>query len=97
MPVQALPVRLDQPVAEQVQPQIDVVRVQRLVVQGGDDRTDGDDLDPAARVRAERLRRGLAEQLGGALGAQPLGPGGAGLGDELGRAGTRCRVRYRRR
>ncbi|BBJ44631.1 hypothetical protein SSPO_073490 [Streptomyces antimycoticus] len=82
--VQAQAVRLDEPVAEQMQPQIDVMRVQRLLVQRGDDRADGDDLDAAPGVRPDRVEGGLAQQLRGPLGVEPLGPGRAGLGGQLG-------------
>ncbi|GAA3108259.1 hypothetical protein GCM10020254_62750 [Streptomyces goshikiensis] len=82
--VQVLAVRLDQAVAEQVQAQVRVVRVQRLVLQGGDHRTDGHDLDAADRVLAERLRRGGPQQFHGLLGGEALGAGRAGLGDQLG-------------
>ena len=89
--VQVLAVRLDQPVGEQVQPQIGVVRVERLVVERGDDRADGDDLDAAAGVRPDGLRGALAEQLDGPLGGSrsvPAGPGSAassGAGNQVSR------------
>ena len=60
--------RLDQPVAEQVEAQVGVVRVERLLVERGDDRTDGDDLDTAAGVGADRLGGAFTEQLDGSLG-----------------------------
>ncbi|GAA3239135.1 hypothetical protein GCM10020256_60010 [Streptomyces thermocoprophilus] len=82
--VEVLAVRLDQAVGEQVQPQIDVVGVDRLLVEGGDDRADRDHLDTAAGVRADRPARAGAQQLGGPLRGEPLRAGRAGLLDQLG-------------
>ncbi len=67
-----------------MQPQVDVVRVDRLGVQGGDDRADRDDLDAPARVRADRGGGAAAQQLRRLLGGEPLRAGRARLGGELG-------------
>ena len=49
--------RLDQPVREQVQPQVDVVGVDRRRGQVGDHRADGDDLAPRGPRRCAPARR----------------------------------------
>ncbi len=64
--------------------QVHVVRVDRLGVQGGDDRADRDDLDAPARVRADRGGGAAAQQLGRPLGGEPLRAGRTRLGGELG-------------
>jgi hypothetical protein len=67
-----------------VQTQIDVVRVDRLRVERGDDRADRHHLDVAAGVGADRLRGALSEEFHGPLGRQRLGAGRAGLHGQLG-------------
>lgn len=83
-PVQVLAVRPDEAVREEVQAQVRVVRVQRLVVERGDDRTYGDGLDTAAGVHADGLGGALTEEVDGLVGGEPFGSGRARLGGELG-------------
>ncbi|BFO20500.1 hypothetical protein SHKM778_68880 [Streptomyces sp. KM77-8] len=71
--------RPDQSVGEQVEAEVDVVRVDRLLGQRGDDRTDRDHLDAPAGVRTDRGTGAGAEQFGGTLGGEPLGAGRSGL------------------
>lgn len=89
--VQVLAVGLDQAVAQQVQAQVGVVGVERLVVGRGDDGAYGDDLDAAARVRSQRL--GAASPSSSAAWSAvsrsvPAGPGAAtssGAGNQVSR------------
>ena len=83
-PVDAGAVRLDQPMGQQVQPQVGVVGVGGLVVQRRDHRAHHDDVDVAVLVAAGQLG-----QLGGNLGhRQPHGARRAVAG-QLGRGEPR--------
>ncbi|GGS86980.1 hypothetical protein GCM10010222_30930 [Streptomyces tanashiensis] len=70
--------------AQQVEAQVGVVGVERLLVERGDDGTDGDHLDAAAGVHAEGLGGAFAEGVDGLVGAEALGAGGAGGFGQLG-------------
>lgn len=83
-PVEVLAVRPDEPVRQQVQAQVGVVRVERLVVERGDDRGHGDDLDAAPGVHAEGLGGALAEPVDGLVRAEARRTGRAGVGGQLG-------------
>ena len=68
--------RADEPVREQVQPQIDVVRVDGRLGEAADGGADRDDLDATVGVRAEQCGGGLTEQLGRLSRVEPFGAGG---------------------
>lgn len=82
--VQALAVGPYESVREQVQPQVRVVRVDRLLVQRGDDRADRDHFDAPAGVGPDGFGGAFTEQFDGTLGGQPLGVSGPGSVDSSG-------------
>src|SRR5690606_14061462 len=73
--VEVLPMRLDQAVRQQVQPQVDVVRVGRWLVQFADGGAHSDDLDASVGVRTQQACDRRAQRALCLLGRQALRSG----------------------